>query len=243
MKPTQIIDLTLVLEHSMPGWPTQPAFQYERTHNVPRDNVTLHVIRRMTLHTGTHIDTPLHFLSHGRSVDQFPIETFAGFGVVLNLSDKEAGEPILVDDLTPFQDQIRPGDVVMIHTGWDTRVSFTPEYLFEYPYLVEATAAYLVGRGIKALGVDTLSVGGWDEHVPGHGPTAPAGSNRATHRCLLAAEIILIEALCNLGRVLDGASTRRAYFLYAPLTIRGAEGGPCRAIAFLDGSARRLPSE
>jgi kynurenine formamidase len=113
-------------------------------------------------------------------------------------------------------------------------LGYTPEYLFEYPYLVEETAAYLVGRGIKALGVDTLSVGGWDEHVPGHGPTAPAGSNRATHRCLLAAEIILIEALCNLGQVLDGVATRRAYFIYAPLVISGAEGGPCRALALLD---------
>jgi kynurenine formamidase len=63
MDPTHIIDLSLILSPSMPGWPTQSSFQCEQTHNVPRDNVTLHVIRRMTLHTGTHIDTPLHFLS------------------------------------------------------------------------------------------------------------------------------------------------------------------------------------
>lgn len=235
MDPTHIIDLSLILSPSMPGWPTQSSFQCEQTHNVPRDNVTLHVIRRMTLHTGTHIDTPLHFLSQGRSVDQFPIDVFAGSGIVLDLSQKQPGASITVEDLRPFQDQIHPGDVVMLYTGWDTRFGYTPEYLFEYPYLVEATAAYLVERGIKALGVDTLSVGGWDEHVPGHGPTAPAGSNRATHRCLLAAEIILIEALCNLGQVLDGAATRRAYFIYAPLVIQGAEGGPCRALALLDG--------
>jgi kynurenine formamidase len=88
----------------MPGWPTQSSFQYEQTHNVPRDNVTLHVIRRMTLHTGTHIDTPLHFLSQGRSVDQFPIAAFAGSGVVLDLSNKQPGEPITVEDLRPFLD-------------------------------------------------------------------------------------------------------------------------------------------
>jgi arylformamidase len=234
MMPTKIIDLSLVLSPSMPGWPTQASFQYEQTHNVPRDNVTLHVIRRMTLHTGTHIDTPLHFLSHGQSVEQFPIDAFVGSGVVLDLSTKQPGESITIADLNPYHDQIQPRDVVMLYTGWDTRVGFTPEYLFEYPYLVEDTAAYLVSRNIKALGVDTLSVGGWDEQVPGHGPTAPTGSNRATHRCLLAAQIILIETLCNLGHVLDGAAARRAYFIFAPLKIQGAEGGPCRALALLN---------
>lgn len=232
--PTHIIDLSFVLSESLPGWPTQSSFQYEQTHNVPRDNVTLHVIRRMTLHTGTHIDTPLHFLSQGQSVDQVPIDAFAGSGIVMDLSTKQPGEAITVEDIQPFQDQIQPRDVVMLYTGWDTRVGFTPEYLFEYPYLAEDTAAFLVSRNIKALGVDTLSVGGWDEQVPGHGPTAPSGSNRATHRCLLAADIILIETLCNLGQVLRGAATRRAYFVYAPLLIQGAEGGPCRALAFLD---------
>ncbi len=88
-------------------------------------------------------------------------------------------------------------------------------------------------RGVKAVGVDTLSVGGWGGNVPGHGPTTRREANAATHRILLGAGIILVEALAHLDQVLEGARARRAYFVYAPLAIQGAEGGPCRAFALL----------
>jgi arylformamidase len=121
----------------------------------------------------------------------------------------------------------------MLHTGWDKRIGFNTEYLFEWPFLIEETAKYLVNLGVKAVGIDTLSVGGWGGEVPGHGPTTRKGSNAETHRILLEAEIILVEALTKLDVILDGARSRRAYFIYAPIAIQGAEGGPCRALALL----------
>jgi len=182
---------------------------------------------------GTHIDTPLHFIIGGKTVDQLPIETFAGEGVVIDLSYKRAKEEITVEDLKVYDDEIRTGDVLMLHTGWDKRIGFNPEYLFEWPYVVEETAEYLVRKEVKAVGVDTLSVGGWDGELPGHGPIARRGSPAETHRILLGAGIILVEALRNLDKVLAGARSRRAYFIYASIAIQGAEGGPCRALALL----------
>ncbi|MCJ7635117.1 cyclase family protein, partial [Candidatus Bathyarchaeota archaeon] len=82
---------------------------------------------------------------------------------------------------------------------------------------------------------DTLSVGGWGGEVAGHGPTTREDSNAETHRILLGAGIILVESLRNLDMILDGARARRAYFIYAPIAMQGAEGGPCRALALLFG--------
>ncbi len=92
MKPTKIVDLSLVLSSCMPAWPTQPNFLYEQTRNVARDGATLHVIRQMATHTGTHVDTPLHFVAGGASVDQLPVDVFMGEGVVVDLSDKQPRE-------------------------------------------------------------------------------------------------------------------------------------------------------
>jgi kynurenine formamidase len=231
LNPKRIVDLSIVLYNSMPAWPTQLNFIYEQTNNAARDGTTMHVIHQMTTHTGTHIDTPLHFVPEGKSVDQLPVEAFMGEGVVIDLSHKKPKEAITVEDLKKFDDTVKTGDVLMLHTGWDKRFGFNKEYLFEWPFLVEETARYLVDIGVKALGVDTLSVGGWGGDVAGHGPTTREDSNAETHRILLGAGIVLVETLRNLDMVLDGTRARRAYFIYAPIAIQGAEGGPCRALA------------
>jgi len=217
----------------MPAWPTSPNFIYELTRNVARDGATMHVIRQMTTHTGTHIDTPLHFVVGGKTVDQLPIEAFAGEGVVVDLSHKNAGEEITENDLSAFDREIKAGDVLMLYTGWGSKLGYTPEYLFEWPYLAEESAKYLVSKRVKAIGIDGLSIGGWDRELPGHGPIARKDSPAETHRILLGTGIILIEALTNLDVVLEGRKSSRAFFIYAPVALKGAEGGPCRALAFI----------
>jgi len=187
----------------------------------------------MTTHSGTHVDAPLHFIVDGKSVDQMPIDAFAGEGLTIDLSYKRPGEAITVNDIKAYEDEIKPRDVLMLHTGWGKKLGFNPEYLFEWPYVVEETAEYLVEKKVKALGVDTLSVGGWDGQLPGHGPVAVKGSPARTHRILLGAGIVLIESLTNLDLVLDGRRSRRAYFIYAPIAFKDADGGPCRALAMI----------
>jgi len=162
-----------------------------------------------------------------------PIDNFVGEGLTVDLSYKKPREAITIDDLKVYENEIKPGDVLMLYTGWDKKFGFNPEYLFEWPYVIEETAEYLVEKKIKALGVDTLSVGGWDGQLPGHGPVTAKGSPARTHRILLGAGIILIESLRNLDLVLDGRKHRRAYFIYAPVAFKDADGGPCRALAMI----------
>ena len=233
LKPKRIVDLSHVLYNCMPMWPTQSSLLYEQMANETSDGATLHIIRQMTTHTGTHVDLPIHFIVGGKTVDQFPIETFAGEGAVIDLSYKKASEEITVEDLEAYDEEIKANDVLMLHTGWDKKFGFNPEYLFEWPYLVEETARYLINKNVKALGVDTLSVGGWDGELPNHGPIARKGSPAKTHRILLGAEIVLIEAVRNLDLVLAGKPTQRAYFIYPPIALKGTDGGPCRAVALL----------
>ena len=73
-------------------------------------------------------------------------------------------------------------------------------------------AAYLVSRGVEAVGVDYLSV-------------APFSNPAPTHKILLEAGVLIIEGL-NLSEIEPGE-----YTLYClPLKIGGADGAPARVL-------------
>ena len=82
-------------------------------------------------HTGTHVDAPYHYgpISEGkpaRTIDQVPLEWCFAPGVVLDVRHKAAGEVITVDDLEAalvrINYQIRPLDIILLHTGADKRL-------------------------------------------------------------------------------------------------------------------------
>jgi len=226
-----VIDLSNPLEEGIPTWPTFPAPKFEKTDWRARDGFTMEHIELRT-HTGTHIDAPMHFIPGGKALDDFPVSKFMGTGVVLDLTPVENAEPIAPERIEPFEDEIEPDDVVMLHTGWDEHYGLTPEYLFEYPHLSEELAQYFADLEVKAVGVDSLSVGGWYGEVPNHGPSTEVHPEDS-HLPLLENDIIPIEELRNLGDVLDGADSRRAEFFYPPLNLQWAGGSPVRAFASL----------
>jgi kynurenine formamidase len=186
----------------------------------------------MRSHTATHVDAPLHFVPEGKTVTDYPLSKFMSEGVVLDLTPKSPGEAITVDDIAPYDEEIRSADAVMLHTDWDEYYGRTTEYLFEFPYLTGDAASYLADRNLDAVGTEALSVAGWTDTVPNHGPTTEVPP-AASHRPLLEQDTLPIEELRNLDRVLDGADTRQAYFMYPPLRLRGAGGASVRAFALL----------
>jgi kynurenine formamidase len=229
---TEIIDLSNPLDNNVPGWPTAEQITLDQVLWAARDGVTMESVS-MSTHTGTHVDAPLHFVPEGDTLDSYPVEQFMGHGVALDLTPKAPGERIEAADLRPFASDIADAEVVMLHTGWDDYYGKTEEYLFEFPYLDGEAAAFLADHeDLKAVGTEGLSVGGWAEEVPEHGPTAetpPADS----HRPLLENDVLPVEEVRNLDAVLDGRETRWADFFYPPLNYVGTGGGSVRAFAVL----------
>jgi kynurenine formamidase len=230
--PDKVIDLSNPVDESMPVWPTLPSVTLEQSAWAARDGYTMEMVE-MSTHTGTHIDSPLHFIPEGKTLEEFPIGKFMGAGVVLDLAPKEPEASITVSELEAFEDDIEAGDVVMLHTGWDQYHGRTPEYLFEFPYLTADAAEYLASLEPKAVGTDGASVGGWAGEAGAHGPAVDETMPDESHLPLLEEDILPIEELRNLGDVLDGADSRRAYFLYPPINYQGTSGASVRAFAFL----------
>lgn len=230
---TKVVDLSSPIFSFMPVWPTLPDVMVTPFKNIVRDGVRITLIK-MTTHSGTHVEVPAHFLEHGKSLEQIPVERFAKEGIVIDLSSKvKPGKSIELSIVKDYYDEeIREGDVVMLYTGWSNKRGLNAEFLFEWPYISRELAEYLVSKGIKAVGIDTLSVSGWCEKVATHDPVTDEDAS-IIHKIFLQNNIIIIEDLNNLDRVLEGRKSRRAFFIFAPLLIMGSEAAPCRALALV----------
>ncbi|PZQ59681.1 MAG: hypothetical protein DI544_11185 [Sphingomonas taxi] len=168
---------------------------------------------------GTHVDAPRHFFLDGPGFDEIPLERLYGPGVVLRI-EAEADQPITAETLARFDDQILPGDIVLLDTDWARRVA--DEAYEDHPYLTADAAEWLLDRGIRMLGVDFST--------PDLGARLrPAGFDYPVHKILLGHGILIAEHLANL-RPLAG---HRIEAMLLGLPVAGSDGGPARAVARL----------
>jgi arylformamidase len=164
---------------------------------------TLH----MSAHCGTHVDAPRHFFDEGPGTEALALEMLIGRARVIEITSRTG---IAAED---FDGIDLSEDVRLLIKTHNSRLWSSPDFHTDYIGVTESGAKHLVGRGIKVLGVDYLSVEQFRK------PGAPA------HHVLLAAGTIVIEGL-NLIDVDPGV-----YEMYClPLRIVGADGAPARVV-------------
>ena len=162
----------------------------------------------MGAHTGTHIDAPLHFVKNGKSIDEIPVDLFTGRARVLEMNCPEA---IDVPDLSALE--IQKGERLLFKTRNSTYAWRSPHFIEDYVHITIEAARYLVDRRVSMVGIDYLSIGGFqDDGVEVHG-------------ILLKAGIWIIE-----GLDLSAAAPGEYELVCLPLRILSCEGAPARAI-------------
>lgn len=160
----------------------------------------------LDVHTGTHVDAPLHMVVDGETFETIPLDKLVGACKVLDLTDVD--DRITQADLKRFA--IEKGDFLL----FKTKNSFSEEFSFEFVYLAHDGAEYLASLGVRGVGTDALGI---ERSQEGH----------PTHKTLFAAEIIVIEGL-RLQEVEQGE-----YFLVAaPLKLLGTDAAPARVLLF-----------
>jgi arylformamidase len=174
-------------------------------------------IVEMSTHTGTHCDAPYHFFEEGETIDRIPLETYIGPATILDLRGKRPGSAVERAEVERFAERIAEGDIVLLNTGWGHKRANSKEFLTEYVYLGDEAAQYLVGRGVKGVGIDAVSLGGYDD-------PAKAG---ASHKTMLGNGKFIVEELCFSDEVMD---EKKRLFVAAPVKLRGAGGAWTRAM-------------
>jgi kynurenine formamidase len=243
----KVYDLAQSYFVGMPHHPSHPPFLYSlvKQHGEfvgPIGNSSASDAIAMGTHVGTHIDALCHFSCGGRlfggdevaavqsyagGVERHPIDTVPPIlrrGVLLDV----AGAEPLADDhtITPAElaaaqrAAIRPGDIVLIRTGWARYFADPKKFISEVrgPGPGIEGARWLSERRIFAAGSDTVAF----EKLPDPGMPVHV-------HLLVESGIHIIECL-NLDE-LAAAGVSEFVFVALPLKIRGATGSPVRPVA------------
>ncbi len=205
-----IYDISLTISPSLPTWPGDPGLTLEQFESMDKGAHANVTSISTSLHLGTHVDAPHHFLNNHQTVESLPLDVLCGPCYVVQLPGGIDEITAEVLDRTEVSSDMKR---VLFGTSnshfWATGESKFQE---DFVAITEDGAKWLVERGVKLVGVDYLSV-------------APFGDSEPTHKVLLNAGIVIVEGL-NLANVVRGF-----YDLYClPLKVAGADGAPARAI-------------
>lgn len=201
-----IYDLTMPLSAKTPVFPGDPPLDIQNLTSSSSDGgIIRHIKLSIITHTGTHIDAPFHMLKDGKKLDEFPLETFIGEAVVIDVR----GQDILKPDLS----SVREGDAVFLCTEFSNNTE-RKDYFTNHPVLEEEEAQKLIAKKIRIVGFDTPS---------------PDREPYKTHRLLFTHNILILENLVNLSPLCG----KRIHYTALPLKVAQADGAPCRVIVHL----------
>ncbi len=202
-------DISVGVSPEIPVWPGDPPVKLERVKSM-EDGEEANVSQlQSSVHVGTHIDAPIHFVEGGHSVDMIPLKSLLGRAYVVDLRKAD-----VLDAQALESARIPPRTRRLLFKTRNSDHWENEEHKFQRDFVaVDASGAeWLVKKGVKLVGVDYLSV-------------APFNDGVATHRILLEAGIVVVEGL-NLARVSKGR-----YTLYClPVKLMGSDGAPARAV-------------
>jgi kynurenine formamidase len=171
----------------------------------------------------THVDSFSHLDPDpaAATIDQMPLDLFYGEALCLDVSRvpprTDIGPADLDHALADSGQPLSEGDILLLYTATWNRHGGTPAYLTEFPGLGEAGSQWLLDHGVKAFGVDSST------------PDNPASTTYPCHMMCRRHHVTHYENLASLDQV---AGTR---FVFAgfPLRLKGAHGGPTRAVALI----------
>jgi len=231
------LDLTHDLAEDSIFWPTSNGFRHEQVAygETPGGWFYSSYDLHLSEHGGTHLDAPIHFAAGKHTADKIPLAQLVGPAAVIDVSARALADRdyrASADDLAAWErahGRIKPGAIVLIHTGYDRFWPDRERYMgtaergaeavakLHFPGIDPALARALVDRGVAAVGLDT--------------PSLDYGQSKdfMTHRILLGANIPGFENVAGLDQLPANGATVVAL----PVKIRDGSGGPLRIIARL----------
>ena len=207
-------DVTYPIFENMTGWPGQPSTQLETLSCMHCGDSAQVSVLHMSVHSGSHMDAPNHFLAEGIDISRSPFEVGLGPVRIAALTPEAEVNP---EDIRAYEARTRPletGERLILRTpNSDKGLWLQQEFNVDYHAIGPAAADYIARKKLALIGVDYLSVGPFHE------------GNPQTHRTLLGAKVWIIEGV-DLRRVEEGDYE----MICLPLRIVGADASPIRIL-------------
>ena len=202
----KIFDISLTIKDGMVVYPGNPLTSVKQIKKMPEASSNLSLIT-MGSHNGTHVDASKHVDNNGKGIDVINIDSLIGKAEVLDLTHVDF--EIKKSDFNKVK--INKGDIILLKT----RNSLESSKVFNerFVHLSLEAADHLVSKGIKAIGIDYLSVQKFHS------------GNQDVHSAFLKNNILIIEGLS-----LKNIKSGNYEFVCLPLKIKDCDGAPARAI-------------
>lgn len=221
--PRRIVDLSVTVDTSTKS-PPSTDLKVELKHYRRGPGFWQSSAVSQGLHTGSHVDSPLHCFPDGATMAEIELERVIGSALVVDCTDVGPSEPVTLRHVQRYADRIQPGDIVLLRTDWTDRMwGRFPEFFTTSPYLDLEAARWLAQTGIKALGFDFFEE--YCARLP-----AFTSEDFVVHQALLERGIVLMEGVTNLGAL----PTERVDFFAPFYKIAGTEGAGARFFALVD---------
>ena len=205
----KVYDISLPISSELVSWPGDPSPKVIKVLSINEGDACNVTKLEMGVHTGTHIDSPNHFIEDGITTDSMQLEVLMGKCLVIEITSKSN---IQVSDLYDFE--IGKYERLLLKTKnsvhWEND---SKKFDKNFIALSLEAAEYLVKSGIKLIGIDYLSI------------EAYGVREHKVHHHLLNNQIAILEGL-NLSKVDEGEYE----LICLPLKLVDCDGAPVRAI-------------
>lgn len=159
----------------------------------------------MGVHSGTHVDGPLHFFEDGAGADSLPLDAMLGPCLVVELPDIGGGP---IDAAVLERAAIPAGTERLLLKTTNSELWEREEFTRDFVRLDGSGAEHLLGLGVRLVGIDYLSIGDPD-----------------AHRALLGAGVVALEGL-DLRRIAAGPYE----LICLPIRLLDTDGAPARVL-------------
>jgi arylformamidase len=199
----KLIDVSLLVRPDMHFFDGDPRMALDRVLSLDDGDPANVSLLSCGVHTGTHVDAPLHFIPGGSGADRLDVDALAG--------------PALVVDLRQLDGDIDTDALADVDLDGVERVLFAtrnswlwalPSFTMDFVSIAPSAASLLVEKGIRLVGVDYLSVG-----------------SPETHRILLGADVVCVE-----GLDLSAVPAGHYEMFCGPVKLQDADGAPARVL-------------
>jgi arylformamidase len=203
-----MIDVTVPIRDGMVHYDRNPEIHLTRVLSIAEGDGANVSRLDFGVHSGTHVDAPLHFLDGGAGAEAVPVEPLIGPCLVVDATSVQK----TLDEAAVRSCSVPAGTERVLFKTRNSRLWSTDEFTRDFVRLDGSGAQVLIDLGVSLVGIDYLSIGDQDAHV-----------------ALLSSGVVPLEGL-NLLDVEPG--TYRLVCL--PLKIVGSDGAPARALLFTD---------
>ncbi|MEX1169435.1 MAG: cyclase family protein [Chloroflexota bacterium] len=201
-------DISVPIRNGMVTFEGDPKVHLQRASSMDEGGICNVSRLDFGVHSGTHVDAPVHFINGAAGVEAVAIDALVG--------------PALVVDARAFDGPfgrasiealgIPAGTARLLFRSRNSELWSEPVFTSSFSGVTEDGARALIDLGVRLVGIDYLSI-------------APFGDPTPTHAALLAADVVILEGL-DLRAVEPGEYD----LVCLPILIPGSDGGPARAI-------------